>query len=99
MCLRKINNVDIIAHAGPVPCWVVLTENGDLLALAECDLENERDQVKLRLVVFPPSGRRSGSIKVAQGSEAYAMNPVEPVQHAFKDEFRFPVRAAGDDSL
>ena len=38
VCLRKIDDMDIITHAGPVARRVIFAENGDLLALAECDL-------------------------------------------------------------
>jgi hypothetical protein len=71
--LREINDMDIIAHAGPVTCRVVFAENGNLLALAERDLENERDQVKLGVVIFAARGRCSGGIKVAQACEACAL--------------------------
>src|SRR5271166_5598499 len=99
MRLREINDVDIIAHASPVTCRVVFAENGDLLALAERDLENERDQVELRVVIFTPCGRCAGGIKVAKACEAKAINSVEPVQNALEDEFRFTVWAAWDDRL
>ena len=82
--------MDIIAHAGPVTCRVVFTENGNLLALAERDLENERDHVKLGVVIFAARGRCSGGIKVAQACEAHSVNPVEPMQHALKNEFDSP---------
>ena len=36
----------------------------NILALPERDLENERDQVKLGVMVFAPSGRRSSGIEV-----------------------------------
>jgi hypothetical protein len=76
-----------------------LRRNGDFLAFAQCDLENQRDKVKLRVVIFAPRGRCTGGIEVPQTSEAHAVNAVEPIQHSLKDEFRFAVRAAWDDRM
>ena len=51
--LRKINDMDIIAHARPVAGRVIISKNGNLFAFSERDLQNERDEVKLRAVLLP----------------------------------------------
>src|SRR6516225_4639785 len=79
--LRKIYDMDIIAYARPIAGRVVISKNGNLFALSERDLEDEWDDVKLRVMVF--AMRRSGScsVKIAQTREAHSTNPVKPVKH------------------
>ena len=53
MRLGQILGVNIVAHAGPVPGWVIAAVDQELFATAQGDLEDQRDQVALMAAVFP----------------------------------------------
>src|SRR5580692_5385755 len=99
MRLSKIDHMDIISHTGSVECWVVISKDRNAFALLHSHLENERDEVEFRCVIFTPCRGGSSCIKVAHTGKADSVNPVQPIQHALEDEFRFTVRAAWDNPL
>ena len=50
--LGEVGDVDVVADAGAVGGRVVVAEDGDRLAAALGDLEDERDQVRLGVVAL-----------------------------------------------
>ena len=53
--LRQIGHMDIVAHAGPVGCRVILAENGDRLIGLDRP-EEKRNKVCLRFVLLAQTG-------------------------------------------
>ena len=70
--LREVDHMDIIAHTRPVAGWVIIAKNGNHFAFGECDLQNQRDEVKLRVMVLTSSRSRSGGIEITQTRKAYS---------------------------
>ena len=71
----QVLDVDVVADAGAVGRRVVGAEDGDVLALAERDLEDERDQVRLGRVVLADRAVVGGAagVEVAEGGVAQAV--------------------------
>ena len=53
MCIRQILHMHIIAYAGPVAGWIVLTKHRQGISFAFNGVQNERDQMRLRPVMLP----------------------------------------------
>src|SRR6202030_611238 len=85
--LREIKQMNIIADTGTVARWIVRSKNEDFFAFAHCHLENNRNQMKLRIVILSSNRGCSSSIEIAQAGEAHSANAIEPMQDAFKNEF------------
>src|SRR4051812_34786191 len=99
MRLGEIEYVNIIPDASAVTCRVVVAEDENLFALAYGHLKHERNQVKFRVVIFAPGGSCSGGVEVAQARVAHAVDPVQPMEHALKNELRLAVWTARNDAF
>ena len=73
----EVVHVDVVPDAGAVAGLVVVSEDHDLLPLAERDLEDQGNQVRLRAMVLPDPacGCCPRRIEVAQGGIAHAVGP------------------------
>ena len=71
----QVVDVDVVADAGAVGRGVVGAEDVDRLALAERDLQDERDEVRFGVVVFADRavGGGAGGVEVAEGGVAEAV--------------------------
>src|SRR5690606_37318473 len=95
--LGTVHVLAVGAHAGDVGCVVVVAEDGDLIALTQGHLEDEGDEVGLRVVVLAPLLRRAAGVEITQASVAESVDAIKPVEIALHDVLRFAVRAAGND--
>ena len=57
----EILDVDVVTHAGPVFCWVVVPKDRNVGFSTERRGEDERDQVRLGLVVLAEIARGRGA--------------------------------------
>ena len=64
MSFSKIADVNVVAHASSIFGRVVVAENSDVLDVAVCCFQHERDEVRVRLVTFTTVGRRAGRIEI-----------------------------------
>ena len=71
----QVVDVDVIADAGAVGRGVVGAEDVDRLALAESDLQDQRDEMRFGVVVLADRavGRGTGGVEVAQRGVAEAV--------------------------
>ena len=58
MRVGQVGDVNVIANAGAVRSGVIVAEDSDGLAAAQSDVEDQRNQVGLRLVGFAAGNRR-----------------------------------------
>src|ERR1700759_3916263 len=72
----QIGDVNVVADAGSVRSFVVGAEDRDEFALALCDLQNQRDQMRFRMMRFALIGCRACSVEVTQARVTQAMNLV-----------------------
>ncbi len=86
MSFRKIENVDVIANTGSVRSGVVGTKDGNVGALSGGSLQDERNQVRLRMVGFAEFDGRAGGIEVAKAGVAKTVDLMEPREHALDEE-------------
>src|SRR5437764_9575426 len=92
---REVRNMDVIANAGAVACWVARPKDRDVLALAQCNREHQRNQVCLRVMHLAQSFGRTGGVEVAQAGVAQSMNACEPREHALDEQLRFAINVGG----
>ena len=93
MGIGKIRYVDIVADTGTIGRRIISTKDFDTPALSQCRLQDQRNQVCFRRMVFPDhtAGIGSGRIKIAQGYIPQAIGTAELGQHVFNHQFRLAV--------
>ena len=91
--------MNVVADAGAVRRRVVQPEHLQRRAPAECRVDGERDQVRLRVVVLAqaPGRVRAGRVEVAERGAAKPMDAVGPVQRALDHALALAVGRAGRD--
>src|SRR5207245_8952883 len=87
----QVDHMDIVAEASPFGSRIVSAVNGDLLTLTQGYLQNQRDQMGLRLMGFPAIGSRAGSIEVTEAGVPQAVDAMKPRQHTFHEKLRFSI--------
>src|SRR5438093_11660494 len=67
MSLGEIVDVNIVANAGAVRSWIIGAVNLDMRSPSQDGLQNERDQMGLRVVVFANGsiGAGAGGLEIA----------------------------------
>lgn len=65
MSVSEIDDVDVVAQARAVRRRIVIAEDRDVIALAERDLQDQWDEVRLRVVVLAdePSSSAPAALK------------------------------------
>src|SRR3954470_20443528 len=96
MSVRQIGNMDVIADAGAVVSRVILSKDLDIRALSRRDIENQRDQMRFRIVILAQMavGMRTGCVEIAQAGGTHPMDLVRPVKNPLDHELGLAVRAA-----
>src|SRR6185503_10043143 len=62
----QVSDVDVIADAGSVRCWIIGTDNVDRLALSQWHTQHKRNEMRFRLMGFAAPGQRTAGIKVTK---------------------------------
>ena len=79
--------MDVVADAGSVGSFVVGTENRDEFALALRDLQDQRDQMRFRMMRFALVGGCACCVEITQAGVTQSVNLVKPREHLLDDEF------------
>ena len=89
--------MDVVAHAGPVSCWVVGAEQLEWRTLAECGLDGQRDEVRLWMVCFAEGSVEHGAccIEVPQTCDLETFSLPTQREKALDHGFGFAVGAHG----
>src|SRR4051812_38768553 len=87
--------MNVVADTGAIGRVVVGTENGDVLALAGCDLQDQWNQVRFRTMIFALLFGSAGSVEVAQAGVAEPVDLMEPGEHPLNEQFGFAVGIRG----
>ncbi len=87
--------MNVVAHARPVRRRIVRAINRNVLTLPECNLQGQRNQVRLRHVIFALLPRGAGCIEIPQTRIPQTMDALKPRQHLLHQQFRFAVRVRG----
>ena len=95
MCLRQIQNVDIVSYARTIRRRIVAAKNFHLVALAERDLQNGGNKVRLRIMIFALFTCATRGIEIAQSGVTQPVNPVQPIKHVFRHQLRFAICVRG----
>src|SRR5690348_6660503 len=67
MSLCDIHDVDIVANAGAVRCRIVRAIDVKALTLSRSHLQENRNNVSFRTMVFTKSGRSARRVEIAHG--------------------------------
>ena len=97
--LCQVADMDIIPHAGAIGRGVVVAEDADVLALAEGNLEHQRNEMQLGIMILSPFLAGAGGIEITQAGGFHPVRLLQPVQGAFHDELALAIRTARDDAL
>jgi hypothetical protein len=96
MAFGKIHHVDIVPHACPVWCWVVISENAKRIAPPGCDLRNEGHQVirdPLRIFANPSTLMRAHRIEIPKnGDPPLIVGPKKILEHFFDHQLGSAIR-------
>ena len=93
--LGEVQYVDVVAYARAIGRGVVGAKNIHRLALAESDLEDVGDEVRLDSVILSKCLRCPSRIEVTEGREGEFVNLVIPLEDGLKHEFGLTVRIDG----
>ena len=94
MSVSEIDDVDVVAQARAVRRRIVIAEDRDVIALAERDLQDQWDEVRLRVVVLADGAivECTGCVEVAQRDVADAVRAADPLHHLLHRALRLAVR-------
>ena len=95
MRLCEILDVDVVAHAGAVAGFIVIAEDGDLIALAERNLKHERNKVAFGVVRFAIFFRCTAGVEVTQENALDSMDLLSPLEYFFTEQLGFAVDRFG----
>ena len=97
MSLCQIGYVNIIPDTGAILCVIIISENADIIALSQRNLENQRDQVGLRAVCFTDTAAfmSTAGIEIAQRNKFEAMSLICPHHHFFHSQLGLTVCIGG----
>src|SRR5690625_4374848 len=79
----QVAHIDVVADAGTIRRRVVVSEHLHCLAVAGSDVQDDGNQVCLRVVVFAKLFAGPGSVEVTQGRVAEPMGLAVPLQRPF----------------
>ena len=79
MGLGEVNDVNIIPNARTVRCWIISAIDFYEWTLFERNLQNNRDEVRLMIMVFPELAAGAGSIEIPQTDILDAKQSIVPV--------------------
>jgi hypothetical protein len=93
MCFHKVHDVQIIPDAGSVRGVIVVAEDGDGGTSPHGRIENQGNEVCLRVVGFADASVQGGpaSVEIAQRTPAKIVGDRRPVKKAFHRQFRLTV--------
>ncbi|CDN46185.1 hypothetical protein BN871_LH_00030 [Paenibacillus sp. P22] len=93
MGVGKVADMDVIADAAAVCRRVIFSEYRDMAPLAQCCLEHDRNQMRLGIMILSdsPAFVSACGIEIPKGYEPESMRPVEPANHFFHRQLRFPI--------
>ena len=97
MGLGQVGDVDIVPDAGAVLGGVVVAEDGHRLPLAQGHLEDDGDEVGLRVVGLADLAGLVGAagVEVPQAHIAQAVGLAHPVEHPLHRELCLAVGVGG----
>lgn len=90
MSISEVYDVDVVTDAGAIRGRIVRAIDRDMVAHALCCFQDEGDQVRLGVVVFPDRTVQlsAGRIEVAERNIAKAIGIGKVFHHVFDDQFR-----------
>src|SRR5699024_7460481 len=85
MCLSKVRYMDVISDTSTVFCIIIGSENTNGFTLSVRHLENQRNQMCLRIMRFPDLSAymSAACIEVTKGYIAKSMSLSNPFEHLF----------------
>ena len=90
--MREVRDVDVVADARAVGCRIIGPVNLALSRLAERDLEDVGDEVRLEAMVFAEFFARARGVEVAKRHKLQAMNLLVPLENFFEHQLGLAVR-------
>ena len=96
---RQIDDVDVVADAGPILRRIVGAEHLQRRPVRLRSRQGEGNQVRLRGVVLAPLGARPRGIEVAQRRVADPVYPAIPLEDLFAHPLALAVRVRRERSV
>ena len=93
--LRKIAHMDVVPDAGSVLGRIVPPEDLDVRPPSQRHIENQWNQVRLRLMRLAVAFDRACHVEVAQTRIFKPVAEVHPPQHLFDQQLAFAIRIGG----
>ena len=93
MRIRQIERMNVIANVRAIRRVIVVAENLKLFALSLSNLQNNRKQVRFRMVIFADRAVRlgTGNVEVAQSNEFDTVCLIRPTHDFFHHQLAFAV--------
>ena len=91
----EIAHVDVVAHARAVRRRIVVAEDGDFVARAGGRLQQERDEMGLRIVPLAVHVRGAGRIEIPEARGAKTVGFGVSLQRALERELGLAIRVRG----
>jgi hypothetical protein len=92
MRVGYVQNMNVIAEARSVVSRIIVTENLEGLPLATCDLQQQRNDVGFRPMIFPDCGRPPARVEVPKGNNCPIVCTCVPTQRTLQHEFSLAIR-------
>src|ERR1700736_3418384 len=88
---RKIANVDVVSNACSIRSRKICSVNFGMRQLAERDLKNARNQMRLGSMMLPIFFRSTCNVEIAQRYKRQSMNLIKPSKDLFEHKLRFSI--------
>src|SRR5258708_9384056 len=95
MSLRNIQYMHVVAKASPIWSVIIITEDVEMIALASCCLQKQRNDVGFRAMILAQGGSGSAGVKVTKSYYRPSIGPTVPIQDSFQHQLGFAVRVNG----
>src|SRR5215467_5812565 len=92
MGISQISHMDVVANACSVVGGIVGAVDQNIFPLPKRDLQDQGDQMRLRMMRLPQLSQSARGIEVSQASVAKTVRAMKPGQHSLDQQLRLTVR-------
>src|SRR5215472_13550143 len=91
VCCRNVGNMNIVADTSAVGSIVVIAVDLEIGPMTRGRLQQQRNNVRLRPMIYSRSRGRSRSVEIAEGNDSPAIGGRIPSEHPLEHPFGFTV--------
>ena len=91
--------MDVIAYAGAILGGIVGPEDMDRFSASRGCLQDQRNQMRFRIVGLAQIFRRAGRVEITKAAIPEPVNAVQPCEHLLHQQLGFAINVGGPKRL